>query len=165
MTWQDIGTIVGTVGGVCGFYSLYQNHQQTKIAQEQTDLMRDQAKKAKERDDEDRQWALRHEQLASRLSNLTPHLTIAVQGTSNSHVCLYPSVFSDPEFRKRLETYIVQPNPSFTQFTPRKPAPHELQSPNLRETVETAERLIDKFAAENPKIPLMYYLGAEKAPN
>lgn len=160
MTWNDVAALIGIVGGLCGFYSLYQNHQQTKLAKEQTDLMKDQAKKAAELDAEERQWAERHEKLATQLARINPGLMIA-DPNANSHLNLYPAVFPDPKFRNLIETYIVSLNPSRTEFFPRKPAPHELRMQGFRDTVLKCEELIEKFDKENPRIQLFYYLGVK----
>jgi hypothetical protein len=163
MSWQIAFNTVGVVGCIAGIWSLYLVYRQTMLTQQQTDMMKEQAKQAKEREDEDSKWALRHEILASRLANIPPGMNISTPEMSGKYLCLYPAVFTEPGFRKKLETYIVEPNPSFTQFTPRRPIPHELRSPNLRATVARAEELIEKFKVENPKINLMYYMGAAKA--
>jgi len=122
--------------------------------------MREQAKKSEEQERDERQWAERHERLATRLSNIGPNMLIAAPNT-NSHFCLYCDVFRDPQFRSKLETYVVDLNASRTEFRPHKATPHELRLQGLRDTVANAEQLIDKYVKENPKIQLMYYLGVE----
>ena len=161
LSWQDWSSIVGAIGGVCGMYALYQNSQQTKLSAEQTQLMRDQAEEVAQQDREERLWAERHEALGNRLARLGPQMMIA-DPAANSHFCLYLAVFPDPQFRIKLETYVVEPNASRTEFRPRKSAPHELRSQALRDTITTAERVIEKYARENSKVQLMYYLGADK---
>ena len=160
LPWQNVLNIIGGVGGLCGIYALYLTWMQTRLAREQTQLMREQAKKSDEQEREERQWAERHERLATRISHISPSLTIA-DPNANSHICLYPAVFQDPQFRSKLETYVVDLNASRTEFRPHKATPHELHLQGLRDTVATAEQLIEKYAKENPQIQLMYYLGAE----
>ena len=158
--WQSFLSVIGGVGGLCGIYALVQNWEQTKLAREQTRLMREQAKKSEEQEREERQWAERHERLAMRISHIGPNMLIA-SPNANSHICLYPAVFQDPQFRSKLETYVVDLNASRTEFRPHKATPHELHLQGLRDTVATAEQLIEKYTKENPKIQLMYYLGVE----
>src|SRR5207249_2302383 len=126
----------------------------------QVQLMQAQAKKSDGQEREERQWAERHERLATRLSCISPSMMLAAPD-ANSHFCLYPSVFQDPQFRSRLETYVVDLNASRTEFRPHKATPHELRLQGLRDTVATAEQLIEKYSRDNPKIQLMYYLGVE----
>ena len=141
-------------------YALKVSLRAEKYAREQVVLMREQAKKSEEQERDERQWAERHERLATRLSRINPNLTLAAPD-GNSHFCLYPAVFQDPQFRSKLETYVVDLNASRTEFQPHKATPHELRLQGLRDTVATAEQLIDKYVKENPKIQLMYYLGVE----
>src|SRR5260370_38984424 len=106
----------------------------------------------------EREWTERHESLAARLAHLGPQGIIA-NPVTNVLFCLYTAVFPDPQFRVKLETYILELNPTRTEFRPRKAAPHELSLQGLRETVVAAEQMIEKYARENPKVQLMYYLG------
>ena len=123
-------------------------------------LMQEWGKKFDEREHDERQWAERHERLATQLSRISPNMMLAAPDAA-SHFCLYPAVFQDPHFRSKLETYVVDLNASRTEFRPHKATPHELRLQGLRDTVATAEQLIDKYVRENPKIQLMYYLGVE----
>jgi hypothetical protein len=95
-----------------------------------------------------------------QLSRISPHLMITAPDAA-SHFCLYPDVFQDPHFRSKLETYVVDLNASRTEFRPHKATPHELRLQGLRDTVATAENLIETYAKEHSKIQLMYYLGVE----
>jgi len=140
-------------------YALLIARRTESYAQIQVQLMREQAKKSEEQEREERQWAERHERLATRLS-INPNMVTAAPG-ANSHFCLYSDVFREPQFRSKLETYVVDLNASRTEFRPHKATPHELRLQGLRDTVATAEQLIDKYVKENPKIQLMYYLGVE----
>jgi len=68
----------------------------------------------------------------------------------NGATCVYTTLFLDPKFCVDIENYIVQLNPSETLFLPRKPHAYELRSPRMRETIEKAEVLIQKFIQEHP---------------
>jgi hypothetical protein len=142
-------------------YALFVALRTESYARIQVQLMQEQAKKSEEQERDERQWAERHERLASRLSRISPNMMLAAPD-AKSHFCLYPDIFRDPQFRSKLETYIVDLNASRTEFRPHKATPHELRLQGLRDTVNTAEQLIDKYIKENPKVQLMYYLGVEK---
>jgi hypothetical protein len=87
-------------------YALFVALRTESYARIQVQLMQAQAKKSDEQEHEERQWAERHERLATRLSCIGPNMMLAAPD-ANSHFCLYPAVFQDPQFRSRLETYVV----------------------------------------------------------
>jgi len=141
-------------------YALFVALRTESYARIQVQLMQEQAKKSEEQERDERQWTERHERLATRLSRISPNMMLSAPD-AKSHFCLYPAVFQDPQFRSKLETYVVDLNASRTEFRPHKATPHELHLQGLRDTVATADQLIDKYVKENPKIQLMYYLGVE----
>jgi hypothetical protein len=150
-TWQSVLSIIGAVGGLCGLWSLW-------YARRQTHLMEGQIRKQDTQDKEDLDWSQRFERLANQLARINPGLTIQEPG-KNSTMGLYASIFSDPKFREALENYVVQVNPSRTQFAQRNPRPDELRRSNLRETVKRAEQCMTDFQKQNPRIDLKYYMG------
>jgi hypothetical protein len=152
--------VLSVISILIALYAVRVSLRSETYARAQVELMQEQAKKSEEKEREELQWAERHERLATRLSRITPNLTIGVPD-AKSNLCLYPSVFQDAQFRSKLETYVVDLNASGTEFRPHKATPHELRLRGLRDTVAAAEQLIEKFVKENPKIQLMNYFGVE----
>jgi len=72
---------------------------------------------------------------------------------------LYASIFPNAQLRDAIENYVVQANPSRTQFAQRHPRPDELRRSNLRETVKRAEQYMAAFQKQHPHIDLKHYLG------
>jgi hypothetical protein len=97
-----------------------------------------------------RDWQVRHEVVAIQLSKINPHF--AIRYPDDSTRIIYTQLFPDPVFRRAIELYIVEVDRTLTVFTPRKPTPHELRSPALRETVKTVEVKLAHFCEENPTI-------------
>src|SRR5260370_10837834 len=151
VSWQNIFSIIGAIGGLCGLWSLW-------YARRQTHLMEQQMERQETQDRDDLDWSERFERLANQLVRINPGLTIQPPGLQHQ-VCLYGSIFPDPKFREALENYVVQVNPSHTQFSQRNPRPHELRRANLRETVKKAEQCMADFQKQNPAINLQYYMG------
>jgi hypothetical protein len=152
MPWQAVvGIIIGTVGGVCGLFSLWYSRRQTILIEQQIQRQASQ-------DKEELDWSERFEHLANQLSRINPGLQIQQPGKSFV-IGLYASIFPDPKFREALETYIVQVNSGRTQFSQRNPRPDELRRTNLRETITNAERYMADFRRSNPGINLKYYMG------
>jgi hypothetical protein len=96
-----------------------------------------------------RNWQLKHEAIATQLACINLQLTVQLPGTHHQ-TTLYSTVFPTAELRSRIETYIIELADNRTRFVPRKPTPHELRSPTLRQTVERASELLDQFKAHNP---------------
>jgi hypothetical protein len=108
------------------------------------------SKRQEKQDDEDYEWQLKHEAVALQLSRINPHLQ--VQYPDNSIRMIYTDLFPDPRFRQAIEHYIVAADRSYTIFRPRKPTPHELRSPALRETVKKTAAVLDACRRDNPKV-------------
>jgi hypothetical protein len=108
------------------------------------------SKRQEKRDREDFDWQLKHETVALQISRINPHLL--VQYPDNSTRPIYIDVFPDPQFRQAIEHYIVDTDPGRTIFRPRKPAPHELRSPALRDTVAKTAAVLDALRRDNPKV-------------
>ncbi len=141
MLWLTIASAILTAG------ALYYAWRQTNIAN---------ALKAhqEEQDREVYEWQLKHEGVAVQISRINPGFMAAVPNTSNSFTNVYGAVFSDPRLRQKIETYLVEATAN--RFTPRKPTPHELRSPALRETVKLATEAIEVCRKENPAFARLF---------
>lgn len=122
--------------------------------------MEEQIRRKEEQDKEELNWSERFERLANQLVRINPGMMIQEPG-KNSLTCMYPAIFLDPTLRVALETYIVEPNASHTQFSQRNPRPDELRRSNLRETIKRAEQCMADFQKKNPTIDLKYYMGSD----
>jgi hypothetical protein len=111
-------------------------------AVKQTNIAKAMQHKQDDEQKEVRDWQVRHEVVAIKLSKINPYF----------HDNIYTKLFPDSAFRRAVELYIVEVDRTLTVFTPRKPAPHELRSPALRETVKTVEARLAHFCDENPTI-------------
>jgi hypothetical protein len=151
VSWQEISGIIGAIGGLCGFWSLW-------YARRQTHLMQQQMQREAIHDKDELGWSERFERLANQLVRINPGLSVKPSGYEHG-ICLYPAIFPDPRFREALENYVVHVSPGHTQFSQRNPRPDELRRSNLRETVKKAERCMADFQKQNPKIDLKYYMG------
>lgn len=121
------------------------------VAMKQTKI----AREAQHRQDEDqrevRDWQLKHETIAVRLARI--HLTFMVPAKgANSFMALYPAVYTEPELRSRIETYVIEIVDNRRRFAPRTPTPHELRSPALRRTVDEATAILEAFLRDNPEL-------------
>jgi hypothetical protein len=136
MVWLTIASVILTGA------ALYYAYRQTSIAN---------ALKAHqdEQEHEVHAWQLKHEAVAVQLARVGPHMMVPV-GNANAFASAYATVFNDPQFRQRVETYIVEYAENRTRFIPRTPSPHELRSPALRETVTKATEILDMCRRDNP---------------
>jgi hypothetical protein len=114
------------------------------------------SKRRDQQDKDDRDWQLKHEAAALRISRINRTLRAQPPGFANP-VMVYPTVFPDPQLRERIERYVVELVDSETRFAPRRPMEHELRSPALRSTVDEVTTILDTCKRENPK--LAYYFG------
>lgn len=121
------------------------------VAIKQTNIARTMAAKQDEHEREIHDWQLKHEAVATQLVKITPQVMMQEPG-HNSFIMLYPTIFPDAKFRQAVETYIVELDGTKTSFIPRKPNPHELRSPALRQTVARATELLDAFRKDHPDI-------------
>src|SRR5882762_1067904 len=137
MLWLTIASVL-LAGG-----ALYYAYRQTSIAN---------ALKAHqdEQEREVHEWQLKHEAVAVQLARVGPHMMVAMPN-ANSFTMAYTIVFTDPQFRQKLETYIVEYADNRTRFIPRWPTPHELRSPALRETVTKATEILDACRRNSPE--------------
>lgn len=136
MLWLTIASVI-LAGG-----ALYYAQRQTAIAN---------ALKAHQ-DEQEREvhnWQLKHEAVAVQLARVGPHMMVPV-GNANALASAYATVFNDPQFRQKVETYIVEYAENRTRFVPRRPTALELRSPALRETVTKATELLDRCRQDNP---------------
>ncbi len=150
--------IIGVVGVLCGIAGLLYARSQTRYARQQTKLIEDDLRERKRGEDEDSQWAERHERLANQLLKINPLLKIQPPGVPLT--CLWTSIFPDAKLREALQVYVVHLHSSQTEFVRRNPPrPDELRLSNLREAVKRAEECMADFQKQNPKIDLKYYMG------
>jgi hypothetical protein len=136
MLWLTIASVI-LAGG-----ALYYAQRQTAIAN---------ALKAHQ-DEQEREvhdWQLKHEAVATKLARVGPHMMVPMPN-ANSITAVYPTVFTDPQFRQRVETYIIEYAENRTRFIPRRPTELELRSPALRETVTKATEILDRCQQDNP---------------
>ena len=145
LAWESVLSIIGSVGGVCGFWSLWYTRRQTLLMEKQ--VRREE--KQDVQDNDDLQWAERFDRLARQLTRISPALTVR-------DIMLYPSIFPDIKLQQSLETYIVEVNSSKTCFLARNPRPDELRRAALREAVQKAEECIARFQKQWPAIDLKY---------
>jgi hypothetical protein len=124
---------------------------QTKIATTQTNLARELALKQEDQEREIDEWQRKHETIAIQIARINPNDLIK-DPNQNSHTAIYPFLFADPRLRQAIETYIVQLTDNRSRLIPRKPTPHELRSPALRETVTNAAILLDVSRKSYPTI-------------
>jgi hypothetical protein len=109
------------------------------------------ASKRQERQDrEDYDWQLKHETVALQLSRINPNFNVLYPDKSTRMI--YTDLFPDPKFRQSIENYIVEVDRTHTIFTPRKPTPHELRSPALRDTVTKTAAALDALRRDNPTV-------------
>lgn len=134
-------TIISVIFGAGMFYYAYR----------QTNIANALKSHQEEHDREVRDWQLKHESVAIRLSRINQSLRVS---TSNGTglITLYPSLFGDSQFRRTIETYIIEITGNGTTFTPRRPTPHELQSPNLRETVDKVADILESCRLNEPAL-------------
>jgi hypothetical protein len=156
--WQNASTIIGTIGGVCGLWSLWYARKQATYARKQTDLMEEDRRRQEEYDQNELAWSERFEKLANQIVRINPSFAVAEPG-KNSTVYLYSAVFPDAQLRTAIENYIVKANAGYTQFITRNPRPDELRRSNLRDTVKKAEEATAVFQKQNAHIDLTYYMG------
>jgi hypothetical protein len=138
MAWLTIVSVLFGAG------ALYYAYRQTSIANS--------LKSRQEKHDREvRDWQLKHESVAVRLSRINQSLMVS---TSNGTglITLYPSLFGDPQLRRDIETYIIEVTDNRTTFTPRRPTPHELQSPKLRETVDKVAAILENCKMNEPAL-------------
>jgi hypothetical protein len=102
----------------------------------------------KKQDAEDEQWAQRLEALSAKLRRINPLFMVQEPGMGLTQIC--PTMYPDPKFRVDVEAYIVQLDPAGTIFLPRKPQAYDFRSQRMRETIEKAETLMQKFIQEHP---------------
>ena len=140
--WTIIFGLFGIIGGLCGIWSLF-------YVRRQTNLMEQDIRDRKKQDAEDTDWSIRLEKVSNQLRQINPNLMVQEPGVKGP-IQVYPTIFPDPKFRVTIETYIVEQNPSKTLFLPRSPQPYEFRSPTMRQTIERAESLIQKFRQEHP---------------
>ncbi len=134
--------LFGIVGGICGVWSFV-------YSRRQTEMMERDINDRKTRDAEDDQWAQRFETLSTKLRRINPRTQVQ-EPRATSTTWIYTTMYTDPKFRVDVENYIVQLDAAGNIFLPRKPQPHELRSQRMRETIETAEALMQKFVQEQP---------------
>ena len=140
--WQLALGIIGAVGGICGLIAVFYAWRQTKV-------MSDDIRSRKQQEAEEIEWAARFELVMNQLLRINPLLQVQEPGASVP-INLYQTIFPDLEFRKAVESYIVQLDRSQTQFLPRRPRPDELRSANMRKTLEKAETLLKAFRQNHP---------------
>lgn len=141
--------VFGIIGGICGVRSLIYVRHQTELTRLQTEMMERDINDRKKQDAEDNQWAQRYELLSTKLRRINPRLQVQEPGV-NGGTWIYTTMYLDPKFRVEVENYIVQLDPAGAIFLPRKPQPYEFRSPRMRETIEKAETLMQKFIQEHP---------------
>ena len=103
----------------------------------------------RKQDIEDDQSAQRFEAVNTKLRRINPRLQVQEPGVAGP-TWIYTMMYPDPKFRVDVENYIVQLDPAGTIFLPRKPQAYEFRSPRMRETIEKAETLMQKFVQEHP---------------
>ncbi len=139
----------GIVGGICGVWSLLYVRRQTELARRQTEMMERDITDRRKQDAEDDQWTQRFESLSTKLRRINPRVQVQEPGV-NGLTWIYTTMYTDPKFRVDIENYIVQLDPAGTIFLPRKPQAYEFRSQRMRETIEKAETLMQKFVQEHP---------------
>jgi len=122
----------------------------------QADIGRKMKARLEDQEREVTDWFVKHETLAIQLVKINPNLTIV--RPDGSAMCIYPTIFPEPNFREKLERYVVEKDRSGSVFSPRSPTELELRSPVLRETVTKANEILDAFAKQHPGI-VEYYMS------
>jgi len=148
-TLTAIFGLFGVIGGICGVWSLIYVRRQTALARRQTELMEREINDRKNQDIEDDQWAQRFEALSTKIRRINPRLQVQEPGVVGP-TWIYTMMYPDPKFRVDVENYLVQLDPAGTIFLPRKPQAYEFRIPRMRETIEKAETLMQKFIQEHP---------------
>jgi hypothetical protein len=141
--------LFGIVGGICGVWSLIYVRHQTELARRQTEMMERDINDRKKQGEEDDQWAQRFEALSTKIRRINPNLQVQEPGVTRT-TWVYSTMYPDPKLKADIESYIVQLGPAGTTFLPRKPQPYEFRSRRMRETIEKAETLMEKFIREHP---------------
>jgi hypothetical protein len=141
--------LFGIVGGICGVWSLFYVRHQTELARRQTEMMERDFNDRKKQNAEDDQWAQRFEALSTKLRRINPNLQVQEPGVTGA-TWIYSTMYPDPKLMANIESYIVQIDPARTRFLPRIAQPYEFRSPQMRETIEKAETLMQKFLQEHP---------------
>jgi hypothetical protein len=112
------------------------------------------SKHQEKQDREDQEWQMKHETVALQLSRINPFLNSLFPESLGHKV--YTDLFPDPKFQRLIENYIVEADRTYTVLTPRKPTPHELRSPALRDTVTKVAAALDKFRRDNPEVAQLF---------
>jgi hypothetical protein len=141
--------VFGIVGGICGVWSVIYARHQTELARRQMETMERDINDRRKQDAEDDRWAERFEVLSTKLRRINPHLQVQEPGV-NGVTWIYTTMYLDPKFRLDIENYVVLLNSTGTVFLPRKPQPYEFRSRRMRETIENAETLMQKFIDAHP---------------
>lgn len=141
--------LFGIVGVIVGVLGVLYGRRQAELARRQTEMIERDINDRKRQDAEDDQWAQRFEVLSTKLRRINPGLQVQEPGV-NGATWIYTTMYLDAKFRVEVENYIVQLDPAGTIFLPRKPQPYEFRSPRMRETIEKAETLMEKFINEHP---------------
>jgi hypothetical protein len=116
------------------------------FAVKQTNIAKAMQDKQDEEQKEVCDWQLRHEAVAIQLSRINPLLRVRYPDDVTR--VIYTNLFPDPALQQAIENYIVH----WDGFTPRKPSPHELRSPALRDAVTKVEAILDRCRKENPTV-------------
>jgi hypothetical protein len=108
------------------------------------------SKHQEQQDREDREWQLKHETVARQMSRINPHLRVQLHG--NTLCTVYADLFPGSQFQRDIEFCIVEADPAYTVFKPRRPTLLELRSPALRETVAKVAAIINALPTDNPQL-------------
>jgi hypothetical protein len=106
------------------------------------------SKRQERQDQEEYEWQVKHEEVSLQLSRINAYLQ--VQYPDKTVRMLYTDLFPDPAFRRSIETYIVERNMAI--FSPRRPTPHELRSPDLRDTVTRVAAVLYGLQRDSPTV-------------
>jgi hypothetical protein len=148
-TWQTALSIIGGVGGICGIVALYYAWRQTRLMSEDIRSRRREA-------EEDIEWAARFERVMNQLLRINPYLQVKVAASAEP-INAYNTIFPGAESRRTIQAYIVQLDPSATQFLPRRPRPDELRLTTTRNAVKQAEVALQSFRQRYPDA--VHHLG------
>ena len=112
------------------------------------------SKRQEKQDREDHEWQLKHEAVALQLSRINPYFNSLYPDSLGYKV--FTGLFPDPKFQRLIENYIVEADRDRMVLTPRKPTPHELRSPALRDTVTKVAVALDDLRRNNPAVAHLF---------
>lgn len=144
MTGPSIGyqvlAIVGALGGLCGLIGLYYAWRQTSFMKQQLEMIRREQAVAEE-------LASKFDEAVNAVLRVTPKF---IQSTKGFTTNAYGLVFPDPDFRQRIESYLIEADIGRNRFHARPLSSDQLRLPVVQKTIAQVLDCVKRFKEENP---------------